>query len=468
MSANFLGRERELKELELLYCKAGFSFVVVYGRRRVGKSSLIQQFIANGGKSHISFMALEQTDSANLQSFSEVVLEKYPQAKSYLSSFESWEKVFDYLIEQSKGEKLVLFVDEYPYIANANGAISSIMQKYIDLKFKATNIMLVLCGSSVSFMEHQVLGHKSPLYGRRDMQLKVEPFDYLDSARFFGGWSNVDKALAYAVTGGIAQYLEKISKYDCVDGAIKAEFLKKSGSLYEEPRNLLLQELREPAVYNTIIKAIASGATKINEIAQKSNEESKKVSKYIDVLLGLHMVKKEIPAINAKERSGLYRLSDNMFKFWYTFVTANNTNIELDMCDYVYDQKILPVLPHYMGFVFEDICIQYLKRKNASLSLPIVFDNIGRWWGNNPKEKRQEEIDVIAYNDTTAIFGECKWQDSVDIGVLDALIAKGNLFNQFANKHYYIFAKGKFSKSLQEKATQTDNIHLISLREIFA
>lgn len=465
---DFYGRECELEELNNLYKKEGFKFVVVFGRRRVGKSSLIQKFIDEDKKSNISFMALEQNDKQNLDSFSKVVIDKYGAAKSYLSSFPSWEKAFDYIIDQVGHEKLIIFIDEYPYIANSNASISSVLQKYIDGALKATNITLILCGSSMSFMETQVLGHKSPLYGRRDMQFKIEPFDYYDSAQFFDKWTDEDKAVAYAVTGGIPQYLNKLKGYDNIADGIKNEFLKKNGSLYEEPRNLLMQELREPAVYNSIIRAIASGASKLNEIAFKAGEESKKVSKYLLTLISLHLVKKESPMLNKQERNGVYTMSDNMFRFWYKFVTDNNINIESGLSNYVYEKKILPELSDYMGHIFEDICIQFMKRQNKTMSLPFVFDEIGRWWGNNPVEKCQEEIDIIASTKNMMIFGECKWKKSVGVEVLENLKRKANLFNQFEKKCYYLFVKGSFTQALQDLANKDSAIKLITLKDIYS
>jgi AAA+ ATPase superfamily predicted ATPase len=464
---DFYAREEELKELNGLYKKSGFKFVVVYGRRRVGKSTVIQKFIDEDKKPNISFMALEQNDKLNLEAFSEAVLSRYGAAKKYLSLFDSWDKAFEYIASQAGNRKLVLFIDEYPYLANANKAISSILQKYADNIFRATNITLILCGSSMSFMENQVLGGKSPLYGRRDIQFKIEPFDYYESASFFASYSNEDKAVAYGVTGGIPLYLYRLKTNGSIEKGIKNEFLKKNGTLYEEPRNLLMQELREPAVYNAIIKSIANGATKLNDIAAMSGEDSKKVSKYLTRLISLHLVKKELPLMNTQERKSLYRLLDNMFRFWYRFVINNSMNIESGMFDHVYNEKILPWLSEYMGHIFEDICIQYMKRQNRARALPLVFDNIGRWWGNNPLERKQEEIDIIALSGKTAIFGECKWKNLVNVDILNSLKRKAEMFRQFEKKYYYIFSKGGFSESLQAMAAQDTHIRLISLDDIY-
>jgi len=299
------------------------------------------------------------------------------------------------------------------------------------------------------------------------MQFKVEPFDYLDSAKFVESWSAEDKALLYAVTGGIPLYLNKLKENENLETGIKNEFLKKNGSLYEEPRNLLMQELREPAVYNAIITAIAGGSSKLNEISTKVGEESKKVSKYLTTLNSLHLVKKELPIVGGQERSGLYRLNDNMFRFWYRFVLTNHTNIEAGMFDYVYKEKISPKLSEYLGHIFEDICIQYMVRQNKEMKLPFVFDKIGRWWGNNPILKRQDEIDLIAISNNSVIFGECKWKDTVGVDVLESLKEKSKVFNQFDKKHYYLFSKGSFTDTLKEIATKDDSISLIELSDIY-
>lgn len=462
----FIGREYELNELNNLYKKDGFKFAVVYGRRRVGKTALIAEFCKN--KDNIFYISTEQNDRVALEDFSSKVLEVFPQAKTILDYFPTWDKAFEYIAAQSSGKRMIVAIDEYPYIANANPSISSILQKYIDTLFKNTNLFLILCGSSMSFMENQVLGYQSPLYGRRNAQFRIDPFDYYESSLFFPKATDEEKVLAYGAAGGIPQYLSIIAEEKSIKEGIYESFFKKSGHLFEEPENLLKQELREPAVYNSIITAIANGASRLNEISTKTGEESKKCSKYIKSLIELHIVEKEYPLGFKAERNGIYKLKDNMFRFWYRFVPKNITNIESGMGEQVLNSRVMPTMTEYLVRVFEDICIQYLLRRNKALTLPFMFSTIGRWWGNNPKLKRQEEIDILAEYEENAIFGECKWKnEQVGLSVLNELMGKADILNQYKNKTFFLFSKSGFNTELIQKVKTMENVKLVDLAEVY-
>jgi AAA+ ATPase superfamily predicted ATPase len=451
--------------MEKSYLRAGFKFAVIYGRRRVGKTSLITEFLS--GKRAIYYMAMERNDRANLQDFSEAVFRVYPAGRSISDCFVSWDKAFEYIEQQAGGERLIVAIDEFPYLAEANPSVPSILQRRIDLTLSRTNIMLILCGSSMSFMEKQVLGYKSPLYGRRSEQYKITPFDYYDSAEFFGGAAAEEKLTAYAVTGGIPQYLNIIGRYATVAEGIRESFFDKFGSLYEEPQNLLKQEMREPAVYNTIISAIARGATKLNEISGKCGETDSKCSKYIAALTALDIVDRETPIGSDRVRYGIYRIKDNMYRFWHRFVPENIGNIESGRSEHVYDNKVAPFLSEYMGHIFEDVCRQYMIRRNANESLPFVFDGIGRWWGGNPTFKRQEEIDLIAMGGQGAIFCECKWRnEKAGVELLEELQRKSALI-QAQKKYYFIFSKSGFTAALRARAAANDAVTLIDQNDLF-
>jgi AAA+ ATPase superfamily predicted ATPase len=461
------GRTHELNSLDELYNKDGFAFAVVYGRRRVGKTSLIDEFVKRGKKKAIRFTAVENTDVMNRARFSRSIFSVYPTL-SKITSFPSWESAFDYIVEQAKGEKLILEIDEYPYIAKAYPPISSELQAYIDLVLQNSNIMLILCGSSMSFMENQVLGYQSPLYGRRTAQYQIGPLDYYDSAEFFAKASLEDKLLGYAVTGGVPQYLSVISEAADIGKGIDKAFFTKEGFLYEEPQNLLKQELREPAVYNAIITAVANGATKLNDIAAKVKEPDSKVSKYIKGLIELDIIEKEISMFAQNERNGIYRIKDGMYRFWYRFVPDVVMLIE-NRRDRIYEREVSQFVSEFMGHAFEDICKQYLIRLNVGDKLPFLFKEIGRWWGGNPITKKETEIDIIASssNGKKVIIGECKWQNTLaDVSIYANMKERAAMF---ADKeiYFFIFSKTGFTEGLMKEAERNDRLTLVGLKDLF-
>ncbi|MCL2786304.1 MAG: ATP-binding protein [Methanomassiliicoccaceae archaeon] len=459
------GRMRELRSLEELYGYNEFTFAVIYGRRRVGKTSLINEFIERNNRKAIRFTATENTDIVNLEKFSQSIFETYPELSSF-KSFPTWEGAFDHIAKQAKNEKLILAIDEYPYLAKANPAISSELQRHIDLFLQRTDMMLILCGSSMSFMENQVLGYQSPLYGRRTAQYRIEPLDYYDSAEFFGNASIDDKLLGYAVTGGIPLYLKVISREPSVEKGIGKAFFTKEGFLYEEPHNLLKQELREPALYNAIITTIANGATKLSEISAKVKEEDSKVAKYIRNLMNLKILEKELPMFAKNERSGIYRIRDNMYRFWHRFVPDTVTMIE-NGNEHIYEKRVKQFVPDFMGPVFETACKQYLLRLNAKDRLPFTFNSIGGWWGGNPITKKETEIDIVASSkDGKLILGECKWKNKeTGSDVYKDLKEKAAMFAE-NDIYYYIFSKSGFTSGLKEEAERNNRLTLVTPKDL--
>ena len=486
------GRMRELNSLDELYGRDGFVAAVIYGRRRVGKTSLIGEFVRRGNKKAVRFTATENTEFANREDFSKSVFAVYP-AMSALGCFPSWESAFVYIAAQSNGERVVVEIDEYPYLAKSYLAVSSEFQKCIDNVMQNTSIMLVLCGSSMSFMENQVLGYQSPLYGRRTAQYRVAPLDYYDSAEFFGRASCQDKLLGYSVTGGIPQYLSTVARgmgaaagtgagtvagaaagnmagvEAGVEAGIERAFFYKDGFLYEEPQNLLKQELREPALYNAIITAVAGGATKLGEIAGKTREPESKTLKYIKNLIDLGILDKEFPMLAQGEKRGVYYIKDNMYRFWHRFVPGMVTLIE-NGYESIYEKKVKPFIPEYMGHAFESICRQYLLRLNIQDRLPFLFEKIGRWWGVNAVTKREEEIGVVAASKDGLIVGECKWQNEEAGHKVYMELRNKTSIPPFAGKdiYYYIFSKSGFSAALAEDAKNDARLALVSLDDLFA
>ena len=454
----FIGREKELEHMSKLYTSNKFEFVVIYGRRRVGKTAIINEFTK--GKPSIFFTGVETNEKQNLENFSKSILE-FVTKKPANTSFDSFQTALEFVFDLAKEERIVLVIDEYPYVARASKSLASTLQLLID-KYKDTSkLFLILCGSSMSYMENQVLAYKAPLYGRRTAQFKVLPFEFRDACKYFNQFSVEEKALAYGIIGGTPQYLLQLNDKLSMEDNIKNTYLNPTSSIYEEPQNLLKQEVREPAIYNAIIAAIATGYTKMSEISTKVGEDTSVCATYIKNLVSLGIVKRETPFGEDSARKTIYSLEDNMFRFWYRFVPENTSIISRGATELAYS-RIQPHLSDYMGGIFEEICKQYLWTLLLTGKCAIDFTDIGRWWGINPKTRQQVEIDIMGTADkNTALFAECKWTtEKVDLSILENLEEKSMLFH-FPNKHFYLFAKNGFTKGCIDKANQMKNVTLI-------
>lgn len=459
----FIGREREVAALDRLYESNKFEFAVIYGRRRVGKTALINHFIDD--KESIYFMGVESNEKQNLENFSKSIIE-YSSGIEAETSFLSFQAALEYVFKLSERKRLILVIDEYPYVARSSKSLASTLQLLID-KYKDTSqLMLILCGSSMSYMEDEVLAYKSPLYGRRTAQMKIQPFSFEETCRCFKNFSDEDKALAYGIVGGTPQYLLQMDDRLSIEDNIKNTYLNPISFLYEEPTNLLKQEVREPAIYMAIITAIAVGASRMSDISNKVGEDSNICANYLKSLINLGIVKKETPYGEKTSRKSIYSIEDNMFRFWYRFVPNNNSVIMRGAADIVY-RRIEPQLSEYMGAVFEEICKQYLWNLLLNGNSPVEFSELGRWWGNDPIEKKQTEIDIMGEQDKkTALFGECKWtNEKVDLGVLETLIKRSNLFS-YVNVHLYLFSKSGFTKGCIDKANELGNVSLVTYSDM--
>ena len=251
----FIGREKELSYLNEFYQKPGLGMTVIYGRRRIGKSTLISEFVKD--KKVIFYTATKVGKERNLELFSKQVTDVFLAGIEDIN-FRTIEAVFDFIAQNMSDEKMLLVIDELPYWAEKDEALLSVLQKYIDTVWQDKNLKIILCGSALSFMENKVLSEKSPLFGRRDSQIKLEAFDYLDAAQFVPKYSYEDKAICYGITGGVAKYLSMIDPKKNLDENIVRLFFRTDGYLYDETRNLLTQEFSDITVVNNIIEQIAS------------------------------------------------------------------------------------------------------------------------------------------------------------------------------------------------------------------
>ena len=454
----FVNRIDELNYLEKLHKEQDARFVIMYGRRRIGKTELLRQFSKN--KKHLFFSSDLSSEQEQLKQFSEKIFQLTRESFLQNQPFGSWEALLRYIFDHLIPKMPLIIIDEFPYLCISNPALPSILQKTWDEKGKESNIFLILCGSYMSFMEKEVLGSKSPLFGRRTGQIALQPLSFKDLKLFFPRYSEEDRVFVYSILGGTPAYLQRFHDHKTIEQNVKEEILNKNGFLFSETRFLLIEELREPAIYFSILKAIAFGRTRLNEIVQETGiSDPHKVNKYLSVLRELRIVKREIPITENKphkSRKGIYSLNDPFFRFWFRYVLPHMSYLEEGDLDFVWQEKIKPSLDSFTGFTFEDICLQRLKNLNRKNRLPFKARSIGRWWNN------KEEIDIVAYDDQQSfIFGECKWKNKkVGLNELYNLERKADNFFDVKQKYFALFSKSGFSEELKNLSSQRKDILL--------
>ena len=461
----FYCREEELRTMNNRYKKDHFECVVIYGRRRVGKTALINEFCK--GKPTVYFSALNASSQENLEALSKAIYTCQNSDSTSAPTYRSYEDALEAITGMAMEKRLVFVIDEYPYLAKAEKSISSRLQHIIDHSWQDSRIYLILCGSSMSFMEYQVLGYESPLYGRRTAQFKIQALTYREITEFHPELKAADQALLYGVTGGIPHYINKLDVESNLDEALLDNLFSTSSYLFEEPENLLKQELREPAIYNSVISAIAAGASHSNEISTKVGLESGVCAKYLKVLLDLGILKKETPITEKPGKKTIYAIDDNFFRFWYRFVPRNMSVISAGRMRLIYEQAVKRFYPDYMGLVFEKMCQEYLLR--YAKDLPILLSNVGQWWGTDSKTRREVQIDIVGapVDGNEYLIGSCKYRnEKIGIEELELLRRYAAVFRQNGIFHYYIFSKGGFTPVLLEAEMQGE-VTLLTLEDLY-
>ena len=461
----FYCREKEIRTMNQRFDKGNFECIVIYGRRRVGKTALINEFCK--GKPAIYFSALNASAQENLEALSKAIYLYKNPGEVNAPVYQNYENALDAVTEIAKERRVVFVIDEYPYLAKSERSISSRLQHVIDHIWQNSRLFLILCGSSMSFMEYQVLGYESPLYGRRTAQFKVQALTYREVTAFHQGLCVEDQALLYGITGGVPHYINKLEVEGDLDEAVRENLLNTSSYLFEEPENLLKQELREPAIYNSVISAIAGGASQANEIATKVGLESGICAKYLRVLLELGILKKETPIMEKAGKKTIYIIDDNFFRFWYRFVPGNMSAISAGRMEQIYERAIRPYFSDYMGLIFEKMCLEYLLR--YAQDLPILLSDAGQWWGTDPKTRKEVQIDIVGVpvEGQEYIIGSCKYKNTpVGVDELELLRQYASVFRQGCRFHYFIFSKGGFTKALRELSGQGE-VTLLTLEDIY-
>jgi hypothetical protein len=418
------------------------------------------------------------TDEIQLQEFSKALFSL--NKEEFFASLQNWDSAFSYLKRLESDTKLVLVIDEFPYACSANKSLPSVLQIAWDTFLKDLNVMIVLCGSSMSFIEDELLAEKNPLYGRATGIYKVQPMPYYDAVKFLPNFNDEEKLIALSILGGIPHYLKQFDSSYSLKENIIGNILSKGCALYSEVDFLLYQELRETSVYNTIIQSIALGNHSFNELMVKTQIEKSKLSVYLKKLIELNLVVKELPALSSERNKtssvkGLYELTDRFFSFWFTFAYPNLGLLEMEDSVAVWEDEIETNLHHYASKAFEGICIEYMYVLNKRRTLPFRFTSIARWWGKVTKKDENgnlittsEEIDLIATdrNQQNYILGECKFtHEPFDMA---QLVKLQNKLMTGGNVYYYLFSLNGFTEAVVNEAKQSNNLFLVTPKDIFS
>jgi AAA+ ATPase superfamily predicted ATPase len=418
----FIGRAAELATLRDRYASDTFEFGIVYGRRRVGKTTLLKESVA-AGKS-LFFVANQTNADDNLDAFSRCIADYFGEPGI---AFRSFQDAFAHLFGKSAGSTITVILDEFTYLVESDPSIMSVLQNAIDRYRQTSCLKLVVAGSQVGMIE-EMLAYKKPLYGRRTFLIHLKEYDYYESSLFYPNYSSADKIRAYAVFGGLPFHLVMIDDDKPLKKNIIDLIVRNNAPLESEISLFLQAELRSVGIYSSVLLAIANGATKLSEIDTKAHvHDSSKTSGYVRILADLGIVRREICfGEKADTRKTLYRMADNFFAFHYRFIAANLTQMTVMSPDRFYATCVAPVLDHYVSDRFETVCMEYLVRKNRADTFPYPFTDIGRYWYHDRVTKTSIEIDLcIAREQGDIIAFECKWTRApVDLKVMATLEKK--------------------------------------------
>ena len=464
----FIDRKMELDLLDQRYRSNQAELFVLYGRRRVGKTELLRAFCAD--KPHIFFIATLSSDSEQLATFSQQVYGFTHAGVPAGFTYPSWEAAFQALVELPMQSKPIIVLDEFTYLISGNKAIPSILQKVWDETLKNSQIMMVLCGSYIGMMETEVLGYQAPLYGRRTASTLLRPMDLASSALFFPGYSAEEKFITWAVVGGMPYYLRTFQDSQDIFSNIRQHILdSQTGTLFNEPRLLLMEELREPRNYFSILRAIAQGRTRLNEIAQGAGiGEVTTVARYLDLLQQMRLITRRVPATETqpeKSKKGIYQIDDHFLRFWFRYVHPNQSSLDLGLADAILQQRIKPDLDHFIATAFEEAAITFTGHLAQAGELDFFPERIGGWWN------RDAEIDVLAINlsEKIAFLGECKWAiHPIGSSVLDDLKHKAEVLmkdHDIKKVQFALFSRNGFTADVEVKS-QDEGVRLFTVDSI--
>ena len=452
-----IDRERERAKLDELWQRPGPALGLLYGRRRIGKTYFLQQAMA--GRRGLYFLAAESSSLENLQELLAQVRSAFPgRTDATLESYPTWRVALRLLCDLARGQPLLVVFDEFSYLCHVEPSLPSLLQAVWDQEAPATQLKLILCGSEVGLLA-ALDEYGRPLHGRFDWVEQYRPLDYYDAARFLLAarrWQPRDLLLAYGIYGGSGRYLSAVAGEADLGRSVQSLLLDPLGPFHNEGDNLIRYErdIRDYANYNSVLAAIAAGASEWGEIANQAHLEKHVVAGCLERLQQLGWVTHERP-FGEPGRRGLYRLNDNLLKFWYRFIFRFRSALQMSLPQQAWDELVRPHLDTYMGmYVFEGVCQEHLSRFQRRYHLPVITA-LGRWWNR----RSDTELDLVAsLADGSYLLGECKWSHTpLDVDVLTGLQRKAEAIPRHWQREplrYALFSSGGFKPRLEEYARE--------------
>ncbi len=456
----FVDRTKELDTLEREYKRAEVSLVVIYGRRRVGKTELIRHFIQD--KPALYFLATEESEAMNREEFQRLAADFLGNDLLRSSRIDRWEPIFQQIVKEDR--RTVIVIDEFQYIGKGSPAFLSVFQRIWDTILSRANVMVILCGSLVSMMMSQTLNYDAPLYGRRTAQIRLRPISFPHYHEFFTEELPKEELIKrYSLTGGVPKYVEMFRNSNDLREAVQNSILNPSSYLYDEPAFLLQKEVTDVGSYFSILRIIAAGNHSSSKIATLLQQKQTNLPRYLKVLIDLDLLEREVPVTESnpeKSKKGLYHIRDSFIRFWFRFVYPNRSYIEMGHANVVMNRIEQNFIDNHVSFVYEEICREKLWEMSAMGRLPGNLERIGRWWDNS------HEVDVagISEADNLIVLGECKfWLGPAGLNVLLHLEQKAAFVNWHKDSRqtvYIIFSVNGFSDDLIALAEKRDDVIL--------
>jgi AAA+ ATPase superfamily predicted ATPase len=489
--STFYNRQQEQQVLRKAVTSPRSELLILYGRRGVGKSALLEQTLAKSGGSYVFYRATRRTLPLQMEALTQAAREAFPEA-FVPRAFTDFSVFLDFLAHQASerekedGLPVVAVIDELPYLADVDSGLLTVLQHWWDTNKRRPNVKIFLAGSYVAFMERQVLDVNAPLYNRRTGAMKLEPLDYAEAALFFPDYAPQEKMEAYAILGGMPSYLEQFDPKQSVEENVKHTILRRNTYLSEEPDWLLLEDLRKDTLYGSILQAVARGERRPSDIARAIGKNSAQdIAPALETLRDMGLIVREVPVTEVRQsrsRNSLYWVADSYLNFWYRFVDPSRSLVARGLGARLWEQEIQPSLQAYISRpTFERACRQFLWHAFAAGTLPpeILLTEVGTWWGAGDKE-----LDVVGLDahGSVVLISSCKWTNTpVDVADYAALLSDvravssdlsldRDAIGTAQGPWLALFSRSGFTPRLEELAVQQEPRRLLhfSLADLYS